>query len=376
MAPPGTTADLVQRTTEFCRLVREHGLLATPSDTVDAARALALVDVTDRADFHDSLRAVLVHRVEDMRPFDECFDAFWGAANAAPSAWVRPNTPAVPKKEPPLSLDRWAEGGGDDEEEREEAMLPSPSDLESLRRQDLSSFPDEALRDVTRVARHIARRLALRKSRRWEPARDGARPNLRRTLRLSVKTGGELSEVAFRKRKVRRTKLVVLADVSGSMELYARLFLQFLFALQHSFARVETFVFSTRLSRITEQLKSRDYAQALAELSAGVTDWNGGTRIGESLKAFVQGWPRLLDRHTIVIVLSDGWETGDPLVLGEALASIRHRAARLVWLNPLLGSPDYEPLTQGMVVALPHLDVFAPAHDLQSLARLGRHLAL
>jgi uncharacterized protein len=245
-----------------------------------------------------------------------------------------------------------------------------------LGRQDFASFHDEALRDVTRVARRIARRLALRPSRRWEPGRNGARPHLRRTLRLSVKTGGELSELAFRQRKVRRTKLVVLADVSGSMDLYVRLFLQFLFALQHSFARVETFAFSTRLTRITEQLKSRGYGQALDELASEVTDWHGGTRIGDSLRGFLQGWPRLLDRNTVVIVLSDGWETGEPEVLGEALEAIHRRVARLVWLNPLLGSPDYEPLTQGMVAALPHLDVFAPAHDLSSLARLARHLAL
>jgi hypothetical protein len=376
MRRPAAEADLLVHTTHFCRLLREHGLLATPGDTVDAARVLSLVDITDRADFQAALRSVLVHRLEDMGPFEECFEAFWGAAQKAPAAWLRRNSPPVPKKEQaPLSLDHWAQGQ-DEGEEREEAMLPAPSQLESLRRQDFGSFHDEALREVTRVARHIARRLAMRRSRRWEPARDGARPHLRRTLRLSVKTGGELSELAFRQRKVRRTKLVVLADVSGSMELYARLFLQFLFALQHSFARVETFVFSTQLSRITEQLKSRAYAEALAELSLEVRDWNGGTRIGESLRAFVQGWPRLLDRHTVVIVLSDGWETGDPQLLGEALAAIHRRAARLVWLNPLLGSPDYQPLTQGMVAALPHLDVFAPAHDLASLAQLARHLAL
>jgi uncharacterized protein len=370
------SADLVVHTTRFCRLLREQGLLATPGDTLDATRVLGLVDVTDRADFHAALRSVLVHRLEDIRPFEECFDAFWRAAERAPAAWMRRNSPPAPKKEQlPLSLDHWAKGQSE-QEGQEEAMLPAPSQLESLRKQDFSSFHDEALREVTRVARHIARRLAMRKSRRWESTRDGARPHLRRTFRLAVKTGGELSELAFRQRKVRRTKLVVLADVSGSMELYARLFLQFLFALQHSFARVETFAFSTRLSRITEQLKSRDYADALAELSYEVTDWNGGTRIGESLKAFLKGWPRLLDRQTVVIVLSDGWETGDPEVLGEALASIRKRAARLVWLNPLLGSPDYQPLTQGMVAALPHLDVFAPAHDLASLAQLARHLSL
>jgi uncharacterized protein len=370
--------DLVAHTTRFCRLLRDEGLASTPGDSIDAARALALVDVTDREDFRTALRSVLVHRVEDYRPFAECFDAFWGGGQKAPSAWLRRNAPPAAKKEKrvPLSLDRWMRNQGQEEMEREEALLPSPSSLESLGRQDFASFHQEALADVTRVARRIARRLALRPSRRWEPARDGARPHLRRTLRLSVKTGGELSELAFRQRKVRRTKLVVLADVSGSMDLYVRLFLQFLFALQHSFARVETFAFSTRLSRITEQLKSRGYAEALSELSQEVTDWNGGTRIGDSLRAFLLSWPRLLDRNTVVIVLSDGWETGDPEVLGEALQEMGRRAARLVWLNPLLGSPDYEPLTQGMVAALPHLDVFAPAHDLASLAQLARHLAL
>jgi uncharacterized protein len=371
-------ADLVVHTTRFCRLLREEGLASTPGDSVDAARALALVEVTDREELKTALRSVLVHRVEDFPLFADCFDAFWGGGQKAPTAWLRRNAPPAPKKEKrvPLSLDRWMRNEGQPEVAREEALLPAPSSLESSGRQDFASFHDEALRDVTRVARRIARRLALRPSRRWEPGRNGARPHLRRTLRLSVKTGGELSELAFRQRKVRRTKLVVLADVSGSMDLYVRLFLQFLFALQHSFARVETFAFSTRLTRITEQLKSRGYAQALDELASEVTDWNGGTRIGDSLGAFLQGWPRLLDRNTVVIVLSDGWETGDPEVLGTALEAMHRRVARLVWLNPLLGSPDYEPLTQGMVAALPHLDVFAPAHDLSSLAQLARHLAL
>ncbi len=370
-------ADLLVHTARFCRLLREQGLKTTPADTLEAARVLGLLDVLDREDFRTGLRSVLVHRAEDLRPFDEAFDAFFGGAGAAPSAWLRRNASLVPptQQRTPLTLDRWMRGDVE-EEEREEALLPSPSALESLRTPDFSSFGDEALRQVTAVARRIARQLALRPSRRWEPARVGARPHLRRTLRLSVKTGGELGELAFRRRKIRRTKLVVLADVSGSMDLYARLFLQFLFALQHSFARVETFVFATRLSRITEQLKSRGYGEALAELSAQVTDWHGGTRIGESLQAFLRDWPRLLDRNTVAIVLSDGWETGDAAVLGEALQAIHRRAARLVWLNPLLGSPDYQPLTQGMQAALPHLDAFLPAHDLASLGRLGRHLAL
>ena len=375
MTAPAAT-DLVAHTTRFCRVLRDEGLATTPGDTLDAARVLELVDLTDREDLRHALRGVLVHRVEDGPVFDRVFDSFWGGRPLPPSGWLQRNPPPTPprRERAPVSLQRWARG--EVETEREEAQLPGPSELESLGGQDFHSYGDEALREVTRVARRIARRLATRPSRRWKPARGGARPHLRRTLRLSVKTGGEVSELAFRERKVRRTKLVVLADVSGSMDLYARLFLQFLFALQHSFARVETFVFATRLSRITDQLRARAYGDALAELSAEVRDWNGGTRIGASLERFGREWPRLVDGHTVVIVLSDGWETGDPEVLAEALSSIRRRAARVVWLNPLLGSPGYEPITRGMQAALPHIDVFAPAHDLASLGQLARHLAL
>jgi uncharacterized protein with von Willebrand factor type A (vWA) domain len=199
---------------------------------------------------------------------------------------------------------------------------------------------------------------------------------MRRTVRRALETGGDLSRLAFRERAMRKTKLVVLCDVSGSMDLYARFLLQFLYALQHSFARVETFVFATRLSRITEQLGRRDWREALGDLARDVSDWSGGTRIGESLARFVAEWPRLVDSRTIVIVLSDGWDTGDPEVLGEAMAALHRRAGRVIWLNPLLGSAGYQPLTRGMQAALPHVDVFASAHNLPSLEALVRHLSL
>jgi hypothetical protein len=160
------------------------------------------------------------------------------------------------------------------------------------------------------------------------------------------------------------------------MDLYSRFLLQFLYALQHAFARVETFAFSTRLVRITEALAREEYRSALDALARSETGWSGGTRIGASIAAFATAWPRLIDRRTVVIVLSDGWDTGEPEVLGDALRQIHRRAGRVVWLNPLLGSPSYKPLTRGMQAALPHVDVFAPAHNLASLAALGRHLAL
>ena len=183
-------------------------------------------------------------------------------------------------------------------------------------------------------------------------------------------------ELVRRERKLRRTKLVALCDVSGSMDLYSRFLLQFLYALQHAFARVETFVFSTKLARITDALARDSYRAALDELARSENGWSGGTKIGASIAEFVAKWPRLIDRRTVVIVLSDGWDTGEPDVLGDAMSAIHRRAGRVVWLNPLLGSPSYRPLTRGMQAALHHADVFAAAHNLASLEALARHLAL
>ena len=181
--------------------------------------------------------------------------------------------------------------------------------------------------------------------------------------------------LARRERTLRRTKLVVLCDVSGSMDLYSRFLLQVLYALQHAFARVETFAFSTRVARITDSLSRGSYRDALGELALLDSGWSGGTRIGDSIEAVRSGWPRLFDRRTAVIILSDGWDTGDPDVLGSVLRDLRRRVGRIIWLNPLLGSPSYQPLTRGMQAALPHVDVFAPAHDVASLERLAEHLS-
>jgi uncharacterized protein with von Willebrand factor type A (vWA) domain len=185
----------------------------------------------------------------------------------------------------------------------------------------------------------------------------------------------DLIELRYRQRKRRKVRLVVLCDVSGSMDLYSRFLLQFLFALQNVFGRVETFTFATRLTRVTDHLRGRSYRQVLRRLT-DVRDWSGGTRIGECLAHFNREWAHLVDRRTIVIVLSDGWDTGEPEALAGELARIRRRAGRLIWLNPLLGHPTYEPLTRGMAAALPLLDDFAPAHNLAALRDLARRLTL
>ena len=312
------------------------------------------MDLVDREDVRLALRTALVKRVEDAPLFDELFETFWGGG-----APVARNPPVIP---PDAEEDREALGAA---LERRRGAGESVQEVEEL----AGAGPERAggagapgLRDLRRGgapgghrARSPHRPAAARSSGpALEAGRRGEQVSLRRTLREAMKTGGELSTLSYRERKLRRTRLVILADVSGSMDLYARLLLQFLYALQNAFTRVETFVFATRLSRVTDELRAPGYRAALGELSARVQDWSGGTRIGESLAAFVDGWPRLVDRRTVVVVLSDGWETGDPEVLGEALSTLHRRAGRLVWLNPLLGSPGYEPLTKGMQAALPH----------------------
>lgn len=385
--------ELIARVTDFCRALRERGVIATPAESIDAVRALQVVDVADRIDVYLALRALLTTRREDLPIFDELFDEWW-TATAAPDEDIshakqgrRPTSggevkqllhPRAPEgSTAPLLLARWARP---EERVSDDRRIPlaTPSTNVSRGKKDFATFGSEELSELEHLAARLAKRLNARRSRRWRAATGGAaaRIDLRRTVRLSLKTGGDPLELARRERKLRRTKLVALCDVSGSMDLYSRFLLLFLYALQHAFSRVETFAFSTGLFRITDSLARNSYREALDGLARQATGWSGGTKIGESVAAFLAGWPRLVDRRTVFILLSDGWDTGEPRVLSDALQVIHRRAGRVVWLNPLLGSASYEPLTRGMQAALPHVDVFAPAHNVASMQMLVRHFAL
>ncbi len=366
----------------FAALLRRHGLPLTPLQVTDATRALEHLDLGDRAEVYLGLRAVLVGRPEDVPAFDRCFAAFWRAAadeDEISRALAGPEMPA--EHAPPgaqadgaeaLSLDAW--GGLDEADEGEPLSVPAASDREALAAQDFSTFAPDQLDEVLALTIQLARRLARRFSRRRRPVRRRGLVDLRRTLRANL-TRGDLIELRFRARRRKKARLVLLCDVSGSMDLYSRFLLQFLFALQHVFARVETFMFSVRLTRVTELLRARSYREVLRGLTA-VRDWSSGTKIGESLAEFNRAYPHAVDRRTIVILLSDGWDTGDPELLAAELLRIKRRAARVIWLNPLLGNPAYEPLTRGMAAALPLVDHFAAAHNLASLRDLSGHLAL
>jgi len=376
-------SDLVERTVALGRALRGRGLLITPAHSADAVRALQIVGVHSRDQIYWALRCVLAARPEDFDAFDEQFWLLFGASadsegasSESPTDRDVPRPPAADDEAPPpaSSFSRWLAQDQAAEDSGETEEVPLASDRSVLEKKDFASFRDDELAEIERIAARLARKLAARPSRRWKAGRKGPRVDLRRTVRKSLGNAGEALELCYRVRKPRKTRVVALCDVSGSMDLYSRLLLQFLYALQGSVARVESFVFATELRRITHLLSERPYANALRGLSAQVSDWSGGTRIGASVAAFNREYSRLVDRRTVVIILSDGWDTGDPLQLGEELEILKKRCRRLIWLNPLLGSEGYEPLTQGMQAALPHLSAFAPAHNLQSLRGLERLL--
>lgn len=381
--PPAKS--IVADTVLFCRALRENGVAVTPAEAVAAVRALRVIDLGDRQETFVGLRSVLTSRVEDFPVFEPLFEEFWSRlghrgrrsvksqreSQSGINRLVPPRSRQSTQKGLALFLENWARTS----EDSEQINAAAASDIESNAEKDFGQFGSDELHEIARVARRLVRKLASRPSRRWKPVRRGSRVNLRRSLRICLRTGGELVELSFKQRKQKKTKLVVICDVSGSMDLYSRLLIQFTYALQNSLARVETFVFSTSLKRISLHLRNRSYDRALESL-AETRGWSGGTLIGPSLAEFNSGWPELVDKRTIVIILSDGWDTGEPEELSGALATLKRRAGKLVWLNPLLGNPGYKPLTRGMQAALPHIDVFAPLHNLQSLRALERYLVL
>jgi uncharacterized protein with von Willebrand factor type A (vWA) domain len=386
----GATAparDLLTQTLAFGRMLRAAGVATTTSEVMDAVRALDAVDLLDRHEVYLALRTVLVTRREEIPLFDRCFEAFWkyraeegqgldGLIQAIDPPRLEDDTMAGSveshaKQKMEVALEGWEEQGEDDGEPLE---VPGVSAQEVLMDQDFSTFPSDQLDEVARVTVLIAKRLARRLSRRRKPVKRGGVVDLRRSIRANMMKG-EMVELRRREKRRKKIRLVLLADVSGSMDLYSRFLLLFLYALQNAFGRVETFTFATRLTRITEHLKGATYKQALRQLAA-VRDWSGGTRIGESLRDFNRSWGHLVDRRTIVIVLSDGWDTGEPDELAQEMLTLKRKAGRVIWLNPLLGNPSYEPLTRGMAAALPLVDHFAAAHNLSSLRELATHLKL
>ena len=377
---PEPRPDLLPRLGAFARLLHDAGLEAGPRRLTDATRALGLIDLKQHDDFRNSLRAVFVSRKEDIPTFEAAFDIFWAPPDPRASAGMMPgrNRPL------PLSPERaqaWSNALGLNASQmnrENEAEFPASSSgysaEELLRQKDFEQMTWAETEQVRRLLEQAPWRVAERRTRRLRPSGSG-RVDLRRSARHAIRSSGELMTLFRRKPRVRRRPLVLICDVSCSMERYSRLLMIF----AHAIARredLEAFVFSTRLTRITRLLRHRDLDRALDLVSKGVHDFSGGTRIGDALGDFNRHWARrVLGHGAVVIIVSDGWDRGDPSHLSAELVHLRRSAHRLIWLNPLLGSEGYEPLTRGMVAALPHCDDFLTAHNVQALDDLGRLLA-
>jgi uncharacterized protein len=352
----------------FGRVLREAGLEVGPGRVADALAGLDLVDLSSRDDVYWTLRQTLVSRWEDLDAFDAAFAAWFLRAPTAPVFRHATETTSL------RLLRRGAEAKRSDaaDEAGEDRSSLGFSPEEALRTRDFADMTPEEFENVGKLIAAIAAGRPRRRSRRLRPHRRGHDLDMRRLVRASLGTGGEAVERTYRHRVHVPRKLVVLCDVSGSMEAYSRALVLFLHALARSGRGVETFAFGTRLTRLTRELVIRDPEGALRAASARVVDWSGGTRIGYSLKAFNDEWGRrALTRGAVVVIVSDGWEREDAAVVGLEMARLARQAYAVVWVNPLKGHPDYQPLAGGMRAALPFVDRFLPGHNLASLEELA-----
>jgi uncharacterized protein with von Willebrand factor type A (vWA) domain len=376
----------------FGQVLRRLGLDAGPGNMLDLVRATEYAPIGRKQDFRSAARCLLVHRNQDLALFDEAFRVFWrrpptGQSTRDLRSMGEQRRYRQPQVVPPPDSDPDAAGGeaGPRDDQPAVDLSRTYSAREVLRGKDFADFTLDEIADGRRMLAQLGWDLGRRRTRRLV-AGDGAGLDLRQTLRRNLKYGGELLELARREPKEKPRPVVLLCDVSGSMERYTRMLLHFIHTIASpergsragrsaAGGRVEAFLFATRLTRITRYLSSRSIDQAVSEVAKAVPDWAGGTRIGETLKTFSFQWARrVLGGGAVVLIISDGWDRGEPELLAREMARLRRSCHRLIWLNPLLGSPTYQPLTRGMQAALPYVDDFLPVHNLNSLESLARHL--
>jgi len=370
----------------FGRALKQLGVKVSLSQIIDSSKAIDLVDIAERTDFRALLRANLISQKEDFPAFDMLFDCFWREQGYERMPMETMEIQGTPS-------DSQAQEGGDEEGGLEEAAseslpkenvplenldefsVPTYSPQELMNRKDFSEMSVEESCAIARAILLIATKIATQISRRKKVARKGAAIDPRWTMRRSMKYGGEVIDLVRRKKRIKKTKVVLLCDVSGSMDCYSRFLIQFMYGLQNELWGVETFVFSTSLSRITHLIRTKDIVNALEKISGSILGWSGGTNIGRSLHTFNRSFaPSMLTHRTVVVIISDGWDRGDVSVLEREMQDLKRRAKKIIWLNPLLASENYEPLCKGMQAALPYLDMFLSVHNVNSLVSLGRTL--
>ena len=352
------------RVHRFGRRLKSLGVPVTISGVRDALQSLVYVDLSRKTDFEIALRANLIFRKEDLGLFEAEFEQFWRSLEIPEEQG--------PAEESGVRPSLWpADLGSAEEEVRavEEKTGGLFSRADVLAEKDFKAWKEDDWQEVSRWVHHWVRPLINRCSLRFRSSPRGSRLEIRKMLRRSLRVGGDLTTLTFRRKKIKPRRLVFLTDVSGSMEPYGRFFFLFLQAWLKAPFPVEIFAFSTRLTYLTPLIKSKKMEEVGEIVSKHVPQWSSGTRIGESLEQFIRTYgKRFLGSRSLILIFSDGWDLGDPAILGEAMSRIRRRSHKILWLNPLMGCPDYQPICQGMAAALPWVDRLLPAHNLNALA--------
>jgi len=365
-----TPSSLLPHVLGFVHALRRAGVATDPAGVIELCRGLTRIDLGAVADVHAAARATLVHRREDIARFDEVFREYW-YRQRRPRQRIDDDSEvsgAEPHAGPTL------ESRGDERGEGED--LPGGySPDERIAARDIATLSDADIERARQLLKDFISAFASLRTRRHTRSRRGRLLDFRRMMRRTSTQGADSVELVYRRRKIRKLRLMLLCDVSGSMERYARFLLEFIFALRRELPKTEVAVFSTRLTVITDLLQSGTVAESLRQVAQRAGDWGGGTDIGGCLRSFNERYARqLLHSDSVVVILSDGWDRGDARLMSDEFERLRRRAYRIVWLNPLLGNPEYAPLTRGMRTALPHLDYFLPAHNLESFTGLARTL--
>lgn len=370
--------------------MRRLGIRISSRQIIDLAKALALIDITNREDFYYTTRSLLIHSYDQFDLFNLAFDLFWSKqieftlelgefnkrlrSEKDAEEFIQSDEQVIEKKS--FNTIEDLEDVLEAEPSENLDLRPTYSPLEILRYRDFASYSPEEVEAARKAIQQMVRSLDKRNTRRLiHSSKQTRQLDFRRAIRDNMNRGGELLLLAWSRRKTKPRPLVILCDISGSMERYSRMFLNFLYAFIQEGRGIETFVFGTRLTNITPALRTADIDSALKKVSHLVLDWSGGTRIGESLKDFNYGWSRrVLGRGAIVIIISDGWDRGNVELLKKEVSRLRRSASRLIWLNPLAGALDYQPLVRGMQAALPFIDDFLPLNNLDSLENLAIRL--
>lgn len=366
----------------FARRLREAGLPVSPAEVIDLCRALELVDIAQLNEVRAAARATLVRAREQLPVFEAVFDAYW--LHHPPS--LRPPAPADPgqhaaaaaaggEQSRDLLLDSGTDGADEQPTPARDPEVVTASTIDALAHRDIGSLDAHELQLARSRVRELVRGLANRPGHRHRRHARRGDVDLRHSLRRAQRHGFETIEIVRRERRITRLRLLLLCDISGSMARYSAFFLAFVHALREELPALEAAVFATRLTPVTELLHRGDPVRSLAGLQNAVRGWGGGTDIGRALGEFNERFAqRMVRSRTVVVILSDGWDRGDPAAMRDAMAGLRRWADTLVWLNPLLGHDGYQPLCRGMRTALPYLDHFLPAHNLASLAAVAARL--